>query len=137
MENLTEGYLGKFWYFNISESLELKNKKIQSIFKCAFSILLLCHLCHPLSVYICIYGLLLSCQILLHWSICLSLCKFHLILITIALKWGLILGRESSPTCPSLRVLNYLWSVAISCKFKNVLVKVYHRKKNGIFIGIA
>lgn len=74
LEHLTEGYLGKYWYFNIPERLELKilkmhtndiiNKlKHKAPLKCIFYPCIIPPLTYIKYVYI--YGLLLNCQILL------------------------------------------------------------------------
>lgn len=78
------------------------------------------------------YGSISGSSGLSHWSICLSVHKYHTVMITVVLQWILQSGSESPPTL-ALHFQNYFVysrSFAFPFKFQNQLINVLKKKKS-------
>lgn len=100
---------------------------------CDFGTLVQDHLTTYRKVY---FGL----SVLSHWSIILSLCKYHTDLITIALQHGLKPGIVKSPTLFFFQDFSdYSRSLEMPYEFQDGILYLCKKKKNtsGILIGVT
>ena len=96
-----------------------------------FPMVYFCFLCQRLVDCRCVGLFLGSLFYSIHWSICLFLCQYHIVLITVALRWCPKSGRITPPALffffrIALAILGLLWfhihlRITCSSSMKNVM----------------